>query len=594
MIRNLILILLFSSCQALNAQTYSKETLEKIKAVENSLAGRVKIEGQPDHNIIDRMKYYGVKGLSIAVVHNYKVVWAKGYGWANEEEKKPVTTETLFEPGSISKSLNAVGILKLVQDKKLDLHTDINTYLTSWKFPYDSVSKGKKITLAQLLSHSAGLTVHGFPGYDLEEKTPTVPQILDGIPPANTPPVRSQIEPGLKSIYSGGGTTISQLIITDITKQPYDVFMYEHVLKPMGMAGSSYKQPPAKEKLHLCATGYTADGSPVNNKFHVYPEQAAAGLWMTPTDLCNYIVETQLAYLGKSAKVLDQQMTKLRLTPYNDEQAALGVFVEKHNNTTYFEHSAGNWGFSGQYFGSLEDGNGVAVFINSDKPGLLPEVINSVATVYNWKDFYNPVSKKVVAVPENILQTYPGIYMYGKDWGSILKKDNEYFLFSDGIYSKMYFSSPNSFFNMEFSTEKEFVNNEKGIVTGYKRKANGKELPSAVKITRPDTLTLDKFQMNNIAWHLLETKRPSEAIPYLNRALQLTPGDLLSLGNLAHSYLFTNKYNEAINIYKAHLTETVEANFTWNNMIKQDFLFFKSNGYDATEMNKVLAELGIK
>lgn len=431
------------------AQPYSKEILEEIKAVENSLAGRVKIEGKPDYNILDRMKYYGVKGVSLAVVHNYKVVWAKGYGWANEAEKRPVTPETLFEPGSISKSLNAVGILKLVQDKKLDLHADINTYLTSWKFPYDSVAKNKKITLAQLLSHSAGLTVHGFPGYDLDEKIPTVPQILDGAPPANNPPVRSMFEPGLRSEYSGGGTTITQLILTYVTKQPYDVFIYENVLKPIGMNNSFYTQPPAKDKLHLCATGYDRDGSPIHNNFHVYPEQAAAGLWMTPTDLCNYIVETQLAYLGKSAKVLTQKTTKLRLTPYNDKNAALGVFVEDHSGTTYFEHGAGNWGFSGQYFGSIEDGNGVAVFINSDKPGLIPEIVNSVATVYKWKDFYNPVSKQVVIVPESTLKTYEGIYIYdnmeprnekGWDMGLLLRwhiQPNAFFiaqqLFQHGV-----------------------------------------------------------------------------------------------------------------------------------------------------------------
>jgi CubicO group peptidase (beta-lactamase class C family) len=589
----LCIILLFLSVQASNAQSYSKETQEKIRAVENSLAGRVKIDGQPDYNIVDRMKHYGVKGVSIAVVHDFKVVWAKGYGWANEEEKKKVTPETLFEPGSISKSLNAVGILKLAQDKKLDLYTDINTYLTSWKFPYDSVSKNKKITLAQLLSHSAGLTVHGFPGYDLEEKRPTVPQILDGTPPTNTPPVRSMFEPGLRSEYSGGGTTISQLLITDLTKQPYDVFMYENVLKPIGMGNSFYTQPPAKDKLHLCATGYNADGSAVNNKFHVYPEQAAAGLWMTPTDLCNYIVETQLAYQGKSSKVLNQEMTKLRLTPYNDQTAALGVFVEKHNTTTYFEHGAGNWGFSGQYFGSLEDGNGVAVFINSDKPGLLPEIVNSVATVYNWPDFYTPLHKKVVTVPESILQAYPGVYLYDDRWASILKKDNTYYMVADGIYSKMYFTTPNNFFNMEFSSEKEFVRNENGMPTGYKRKAGNRELTQAVKVNIIDTLHLPKEQFNEIGWHFLENKDPSNALPYLERGLALSPGDLLISGNLAHSYLFIDRYQAAINMYKVHLNENIAKDVTWQQMIQQDFMTFKQFGYDVTVMNKALAELGI-
>ncbi|XZF14940.1 serine hydrolase [Chitinophagaceae bacterium MMS25-I14] len=593
--RTCCIIMLSLSAQAIFAQAnYSKETTAQIKAVENSLAGRVKIEGMPDYNITDRMKYYKVKGLSIAVVHNYKVVWAKGYGWANEAEKKPVTPETLFEPGSISKSLNAVGVLKLVQDKKLDLYTDINTYLTSWKFPYDSVSKNKKITLVELLSHSAGLTVHGFPGYDPGAKIPTVPQVLNGEPPANTPPVRSQFEPGLRFEYSGGGTVISQLIVTDVTGQPYDAFMYEQVLKPMGMVHSFFTQPPAKEKQPLCATGYHIDGSAVPHRYHVYPEQAAAGLWMTPTDLCQYIIETQLAYEGKSAKVLTPEMTRLRLTPYNDEAAALGVFIEKRGTAIYFQHDAGNEGFCGAYYGSLEGGDGVVIFANTDYSGIFTEIINSVATVYKWKDFYNPAHKKAVAVPENILQQYEGIYIAEGKWNSILKKDGAWYLcVQDGPYSKMYFSSPGSFFNMEFPSEKQFTKDEKGAITGYTRTVNGKAYPPAVKVTRPDTLHLDKNMLNDIAWHLLENKRPAEAMLYLKRALQLTPGDLFVLGNLAHSYLFTNNYTAAIEIYKAHMNETVGGNITWQDMIKQDFTTFKGDGFSTGEMNKVLTDLGI-
>lgn len=219
----LILITLFLYLGHVTAQlTYSKEIEQQIKQVENSLAGRVIINGKAD-NIVDRMAYFHVNGISIAVVKNYQVIWARGYGWANEKEKRPVTIETLFKPGSISKSLNAVGVLKLVQDNKLDLFKDINDYLKSWKFPYDSVSKGKKITMAQLLSHTAGLSVYGgFPGYDAKSKIPTIPEILDGMAPANTPPVRSLFEPGLKFQYSGGGIIISQLIIADVTQLPYE------------------------------------------------------------------------------------------------------------------------------------------------------------------------------------------------------------------------------------------------------------------------------------------------------------------------------------------------------------------------------------
>ena len=157
------------------AQTnYSSKTLKKIKEVEENITGNILLNEEQPSTILERMAKYKVKGMSMAVIQNYEIVWAKGYGWADEAEKRPMTPETLFEPGSISKTLNALGILKLAQEHKLDLYTDVNTYLKSWRFPYDSLSKGKPITLAQILSHNAGLTVHGFPGHNINGPIPTV------------------------------------------------------------------------------------------------------------------------------------------------------------------------------------------------------------------------------------------------------------------------------------------------------------------------------------------------------------------------------------------------------------------------------------
>jgi CubicO group peptidase (beta-lactamase class C family) len=577
------------------AQTgYTREIEEQIRLVENSLAGRVKIKGNETSTLAERMDFYHVKGLSIAVVKDYKVIWAKGYGWADVETKKPVTTETLFEPGSISKSLNAMGVLKLVQDKKLDLHTDINSYLTSWQFPYDEISKNKKITLAHLLSHSAGLGVHGFPGYDLLAPVPTVPQVLDGASPANTPAVRSLFEPGLRFQYSGGGTTISQLIIADITNQPYDEFMYENVLKPIGMVNSFYTQPPPLDKRHLCATGYHPDGSAVPNRFHVYPEQGAAGLWMTPTDLCQYIIETQLAYEGKSAKVLNQEMTTLGLTPYNDPSAALGVFIDDRNGTLYFQHSAGNEGFCGQYYGSMQGGNGVAIFLNTDREAyaLIPEVLNSVATVYEWKGYYEPVYKTAIDVKDKTLQKYIGVYQVdGKALTHIVKQKDGYYLCADGMASKMYFSSETDFFNIEFSSEKHFVTDASGHVTGYLRSYNGEELPDAKKVLSPDTLNGDAEMFNAIGWSLLEQQEFETANQYLKRGLQLYPTHRWIEGNLAHSYLFNGDYKAALAIYAAHMGETLNEEMTWEDMISRDFVFFKGRKFDTKPMDKILAEL---
>jgi CubicO group peptidase (beta-lactamase class C family) len=391
--------------------------------------------------------------------------------------RQPVTVQTLFQAGSISKSLNAVGVLKLIQDKKLDLYTDINTYLSSWKFPYDSLSKGKKITIANLLSHTAGLTIHGFPGYKRSDSIPSLPQVLDGKHPANTKAVRSQFEPGLRFQYSGGGTTISQLIVQDVTREAYDEYMWKNVLKPLDMTMSSYTQPPSKDKEKFVATGYRADGKEVEEKYHVYPEQAAAGLWTNPTDLAKYITETQLSLQGKSNKVLSQEMTKLRLTPYVDSSAAFGVFIDEHGGEKYFGHNGADEGFLSAYTGSFDSGNGVVVMVNSDNGAVLSEVINSVATVYGWKDYYKPVRKKVVRISDSLFDTYAGNYSLEGDTISISRKGNGYFLTINNRRTfNIYFSSATDFFSKEISIEFKFEKDEQGKVKDFYFKDGNQEV----------------------------------------------------------------------------------------------------------------------
>jgi CubicO group peptidase (beta-lactamase class C family) len=188
----------------------------------------------------------------------------------------------------------------------------------------------------------------------------------------------------------------------DITGKPYDEYMWNQVLKPLGMNMSSYTQPPGKDKEKFLATGYHEDGIEVKGKYHVYPEQGAAGLWTNPTDIAKYIIETQLSLKGKSNKVLSQEMTKLRLTPYIDSNAALGVFIETRGGEKYFGHNGADEGFLSNYKGSLENGNGVVVMVNSNNGNILNEIVNSVASVYEWKNFYKPALKKTKPVADSI------------------------------------------------------------------------------------------------------------------------------------------------------------------------------------------------
>jgi len=467
----LLITIILAGLVPLNAQAkkYPADVEEKIKLVENNLAGWVQTGNNDTWNLADRMKTYNIKGISIAVIHNYQIEWARGYGYADVSENRPVTESTLFQAASISKSLNSVGVLKLVQEKKLDLNTDINKYLVTWKFPYDTVSHNKIITLTNLLSHTAGLTVHGFPGYAKGETLPSLPQILNGQKPANTEAIRSADEPGKSVSYSGGGTTISQMIVMDVTKQPYDVYMQKNVLDLLGMTASSYKQPPSPEKAKLLATGYKPDGSEVPGKYHIYPEQAAAGLWTNPADLCKYIIETQLSWQGKSSKVLTPEMTKLRLTPVL-EDAGLGTFVNSRvtGSYKYFNHNGGNEGFSCTSIGCRDNGEGVVIMTNSDNGSpLCEEIANSVATVNKWKDYYLPEIKKVVEIDESVAIKYPGKYDADGMIATIKTGDNGLLLNAMGdVFWQIYFTSDSDFFLREYRGSLRFRTDADKKVTG--------------------------------------------------------------------------------------------------------------------------------
>lgn len=398
-------------CEAQLKNTHSKNIKEKIKQVENNLIAWVKLDSTKNWNIYDRMKDLHVNGVSIAVINNYKIEWAKSYGWADTAQNIPVTVSTLFQIASIGKSLNAFGQMELVQSGKINLEADINSYLTCWKFPYDSLSKGKKITLANLLSHTAGLSVHGFDGYEWNHPLPTLSQTLNGEQPANNPPVRSVFEPGIKSEYSGGGIMISQAMLQDVTGIAYSEYMRNKVFLPLGMTHTSFSTDPLYKNF---ATGYRFDDLNMGGKYMRFTEQACGGAtWSTATDLAKFIIEIQLSLKGQSNKVLSKETVKQMLTPYLKEtNVAFGCFIDDKKGELYFQHSGLNPGYSSQYYGSINGGSGIVVLINGDNTDFKDEVVNAVATVYGWKNFYDFAPKKIVALPPDTLKKYVGKYKF--------------------------------------------------------------------------------------------------------------------------------------------------------------------------------------
>ncbi len=218
----------------------------------------VPVHETPAKSLESRMAHYRTPGASIAVVDDFDVAWARGFG-GRKIDGADVTAHTPFQAGSISKPVFALAVMRLVERGVVDLDADVNQYLTSWQVPANGDWR-PRITLRQLLSHTAGTTVHGFPGYPASGPLPALPQVLDGVPPANTAAVIVDTLPGLAFRYSGGGTTIAQLALMDVMKQPFPDLMRELILEPVGMADSTFEQPPSAGVAARAAAAHPWNG----------------------------------------------------------------------------------------------------------------------------------------------------------------------------------------------------------------------------------------------------------------------------------------------------------------------------------------------
>lgn len=317
-----------------------------------------------------------------------------------------LTPETLFQAGSVSKPVTAVGILRLVQQGVVDLDTDINEILTSWKVP-DVDGWQPVLTLRRLLTHTAGLTVHGFGGYAHDADVPTVPQLLSGEPPSNSGAVRVAMLPGLIWKYSGGGTTIAQQAIVDATGTPFPELLRELVLDPAGMGDATFEQPLPRRLHHLAATAHLADGSPVEGRWHTYPEMAAAGLWCAPKDLVAFAAAVQNAIAGGPNALLPVELARLLVSPAYPEVSetmAIGLFlsgVEPGAAHDRFGHGGADHGFLTGFSADIAGSRAAAAMVHSFAGGPAAQAaMKAAGAALGWAE---PAEQATAAVDQQEL-----------------------------------------------------------------------------------------------------------------------------------------------------------------------------------------------
>ena len=449
-----------------------------VEHIENGLVPAVVIHGQPapaPMKLAERMAYYGVPGVNIAVINDGKLEWAKGYGVLDARGTQAVTAGTLFQAASISKPVVAMAALALVQGGGLSLDENVNLKLKSWQLPDNEFTKDQKVTLRRLLNHSAGLNVEDVGSYATGEALPTLVQALDGFKPAHSVPVRVDMVPGTKWRYSGGGYSVVQQLLIDVMEKPFPELMQELVLRKIGMTSSTFRQPLPVDLEPIAATGHDANGEPLEGRWHTFPQAAAAGLWTTASDLARFAIALQQSYNGTSNTVLSVDMTKRMLTAQLGGYG-LGLWLGGKEKLRNFAHAGENEGFTCILFAYLETGKGAVIMTNGDRgSGHFNDIQRAIAREYGWPD-YQPREKTVASVNLAAFGSYVGEYDLNGIRTTISTDGKQLFALAPPLGPqrvRLYPSAGDRFFLLDLDVDLAFVKDAQGHVIEMQAVAGG-------------------------------------------------------------------------------------------------------------------------
>ncbi|MDR8394584.1 beta-lactamase family protein [Aliifodinibius sp. S!AR15-10] len=352
----------------------------------------LKTPAQIDEGINYILDRYNVKGASVAVIQDFHVLWAKGYGITDAENPVPVSKNTLFDVASISKPVSAVAIIRVLHAKEISIDTEANDLLTSWQIKENQFTDSVNVTVRHLLSHRGGINVDGYRGYIAQDTLPTLLHVLNGIPPAENPKVEVIQTPGQSFMYSGGGYYILQQLLADVTEKSFQTALKNKLFDIIGMNNSTFRQDSLENYYESVASGHYK-GTLIKIKRMQFAGLAAAGLKSTAGDLATFLSEIQRALQGKSARLLDQESAKKLIFP-ESEKYGLGFML----NGDFFGHGGANVGFLSTMAAHVEKGYGIVVLTNSSRDDNLislasdqsrREIIDLISRIYNWKTLPN-------------------------------------------------------------------------------------------------------------------------------------------------------------------------------------------------------------
>lgn len=373
-------------------------------------------EAMPGWSLQERMATLHIPGVAIAILRDGKVTQARGYGVLQAGNGTRVDADTLFNVGSLSKMVAAATSLQLVADGSIDLDRDVNSYLETWRIPAAPGIDDPAVTLRMLLSHTSGLSVHGFPDFAPDAPVPTMLQSLNGEAPARNAPIRLQRAPGLLGDYSGGGTTVAQLLIEDVAGKPLEAVAREQVFGPVGMPRSTYASPLPVTTSNV-AKAHDETGTPVAlpRGWETFPQEAAAGLWTSANELGAFAGELIRSYQGRS-DFLPRRLAIAMMTEVAPSWHGLGPRLDGAGDARVFHHGGSNDSYNAWIEGYLETGDGFVILTNGANGWQLrSEVRNALSDAIG-----HGVSPPIRAVTMDAVAAgfadYPGTYRLDADY----------------------------------------------------------------------------------------------------------------------------------------------------------------------------------
>jgi len=443
-------------------------TAKRIKAMENGLLKAVVFEGEnPERmKLAERMTYYNVPGVSIAVIDNNRIEWAKGYGMADALSAEIVMPETIFQAAELSQAVAAAGTLILAQQTQMDLDAPVNESLKTWKIPESNLTRGKEISARHLLSHCSGIVSLRYEAYENLEEMPSLDQFLRG-EGSEYPPVYVDSPPESESKYSEAGYAVLEKLVEDLSGLAFSEFISGSIFLPLNMDGSTFDKPLPEILYSRAATGYSREGIPVEGKGHYYPVSAARGLWTSPTDLGRFAIEIMQSALGESQSILSSPMAREMLS-LQCGLRGLGFFIGDKGDELHFFLKGSNTGFSCFMVAYPVKGQGAVIMTNSENGEyLIEEICRALAEAYQWPQFL-PEIKKYFRLDPSIYELYTGTYEVSPEYRLRVSYEDYYLIIqpTGQVATKFFVENTTTFFSTDPYIQIRFVRDAEGTVTG--------------------------------------------------------------------------------------------------------------------------------